>query len=142
MKTLIASCLNFFVLTACLGQSAEDPAALISIETLLLEATAAHNGSFLGSLFDDQFHGVIASGHTVDKAKMLEYLETSSPYVFLSLEEIKAIQYGIVAITTGKLVSKSKSGSVIGQSRFTHIYLLKNNKWKMIESQHTVIIQN
>lgn len=142
MRVFLTFCITISMSTTGLGQAVDDPAALMAIENQLLEATAAHNDDFLAALYDDQFHGVLASGHTVDKATMLEHLETSSPYVILSIEELKVALFSSIAITTGKSVSKSKSGTIIGQSRFTHIYQKKNNKWKMIESQNTVIIQN
>ncbi|MDZ4716119.1 MAG: nuclear transport factor 2 family protein [Cytophagales bacterium] len=124
------------------GQQPEEAEILTKLENQLLEAAVARNNDFLTALFDDQFHGVLASGMGVNKSAMIEFLNTGSPHVFLSLEGLKASHYGTVGVTTGKLMSRSKSGSIIGQSRFTHIFLKKNNQWKMIGSQNTVIIQN
>lgn len=142
MRVFLTFCIAISQLATGFGQAVDDAGTLVTIENQLLEATAAHNDDFLASLYDDQFHGVLASGHTVDKTTMLEHLETSSPYVILSMEELKVTVFGTIALTTGKSISKSKSGAIIGQSRFTHIYQKKNNKWKMIESQNTVIIQD
>lgn len=72
---------------------------------------------------------------------MLEFLETSSPHILQSLADLKSTIYGSIAVVTGKVVSKSKSGTVIAQSRFIRIYLKKGEAWKIIESQGTVIIQ-
>lgn len=142
MKTLSINCLLLFFFNISFGQSAGGTEqALLNIESKRLEAIVSRNHDFLTNLYDDEFHGVIASGQSLDKAKIIEFLETSNPHVIQSIEDLKAKVYDIVAVTTGKLVSKSKSGSIIGQSRFTHVYLRKNDQWKMIESQGTVIIQ-
>ncbi len=142
MKALSINCLLLFFFNISFGQStggAEQD--LLNIESKRLEAIVSRNHDFLNNLYDDEFHGVIASGQSLNKAKIIEFLETSNPHVIQSIEDLKTKVYEVVGITTGKLVSKSKSGSIIGQSRFTHIYLRKSNQWKLIESQGTVIIQ-
>ena len=142
MKALSINCLLLFFFNISFGQSVgEAEQAILNIEIKRLEAIVSRNHEFLTNLYDDEFHGVIASGQSLDKAKIIEFLETSNPHVLQSIEDLKAKVYDAVAVTTGKLVSKSKSGSIIGQSRFTHIYLRKNDQWKIIESQGTVIIQ-
>ncbi len=115
--------------------------AIMKIEGEHVEAIGARNHDVLLSLYDDQYHGVLASGHTVDKTKMVEFLETSSPHILLGVEDLKVVVYGSAAVVTGKTVNRSKSGSVIGQSRFIRVYLKKGEQWKIIESQGTVIIQ-
>ncbi len=114
---------------------------IMKIEGQHVEAIGTRNHDVLTSLYDDQYHGVLASGHTVDKTKMVEFLETSSPHITLGVEDLKVTAYGTVAVVTGKTVNRSKSGTVIGQSRFIRIYLKKGDQWKIIESQGTVIIQ-
>lgn len=142
MKALSINCLLLFFFNISFGQSADGAEQdLLNIESKRLEAIVSRNHDFLTNLYDDEFHGVIASGQSLNKAKILEFLETSNPHVIQSIEALKTKVYDVVGITTGKLVSKSKSGSIIGQSRFTHIYLRKSNQWKLIESQGTVIIQ-
>ncbi len=142
MKALSINCLLLFFFNISFGQSAGGAEQdLLNIESKRLEAIVSRNHDFLNNLYDDEFHGVIASGQSLNKAKIIEFLETSNPHVIQSIEDLKTKVYDIVGVTTGKLVSKSKSGSIIGQSRFTHIYLRKSNQWKLIESQGTVIIQ-
>ena len=142
MKALSINCLLLFFFNISFGQSAGgDEQALLNIESKRLEAIVSRNHDFLTNLYDDEFHGVIASGQSLNKAKIIEFLETSNPHVIQSIEDLKTKVYDVVGVTTGKLVSKSKSGSIIGQSRFTHIYLRKSNQWKLIEGQGTVIIQ-
>lgn len=142
MKTLSIGGLLLFLVNMSFGQSAGTAdQALLNLENKRLEAVAARNHEFLTVLYDDSFHGIIASGHEVDKVKMIEFLESYNPYVIQSIEGVRARVDGTIAVTTGKLVNKSKSGSIIGQTRFMHVYLKKGDQWKMIESQGTLVIQ-
>ena len=47
----------------------------------------------------------------------------------------------MAAVVTGKLVGKSKAGTVIGQSRFLHVFIKRDDQWKIIEEQSTLVIQ-
>ena len=142
MKALSINCLLLFIFNMSFGQSPSASEQVIeTLETKRLEAVTARNHEFLANLYDDTFHGIIASGHEVNKVKMLEFLESYNPYVIQSMEQVKARVDGTIAVTTGKLINKSKSGSIIGQTRFMHVYLKKGDQWKMIESQGTLVIQ-
>lgn len=125
----------------CQAQSSADEKALLDLEAQLTEAIAVHQEDILKSLFDDKFHGVTPAGTEVDKTKWLEMLKTNNPYVVFSTTDMKAGVYGGVGVVTGKLVGKSKTGTVIGQSRFLHVLLKRNNQWKIIEEQGTLVIQ-
>lgn len=123
------------------AQNSSDERILLGLETQLTEAIAAHKDVFLQNLFDDSYHGVTPSGAVVDKAKWLELLKTNNPYVIFSTEDVKATIYGTTAVVTGRLLGKSKSGSIIGQSRFLHVFIKKNDQWKIVEEQSTLVIQ-
>ncbi len=142
MKAFLGCCLLLFFFNTGFGQSADAAQqALLTIENKRLEAVVTRNHDFLTNLYDDGFHGIIASGHSVDKVKMIEFLESYNPYVIQSIDDVRVTVYGTVAVSTGKLINKSKAGSIIGQTRFIHIYVKKNDQWKMIESQGTLVIQ-
>ena len=133
-----------FIFAFCPGfsQTSVSPEqTILTLEGQHVEAIGARNHDVLVSLYDDQYHGILASGQTVDKTKMVEFLETSSPHILVGVEGLKVVVYGAVAVVTGKTVNRSKSGTVIGQSRFIRVYLKKGDQWKIVESQGTVIIQ-
>lgn len=123
------------------GQTAEEK-TLLDIETNIVEAIANHKSDFLSSLYDDSFHGVTPNGTVVNKAKWLELLNTTNPYVVFNTEEVKVSIFGTTAVVTGKLVGKSKSGTLIGQSRFIHVLIKHKDQWKIFEEQSTLIIEN
>lgn len=119
---------------------AQEPELLLKLEDQHLQAMVTRDSAFLNSLYDPAFHGVLATGQTVDKAKVVEFLISSSPHIQWAIVEVKAKVAGSMGWTIGKMVSKSKSGSIIGQTRFLRIYHKTGNAWRIIESQGTVII--
>ena len=141
MKKLLISILLTVSAIHCQAQSAGDERILLGLETQLTEAIALHKEAFLINLFDEQYHGVTPNGTVVNKAKWLELLKTNNPYVIFSIDEVKATIFGNTAIVTGKLVGKSKSGTVIGQSRYVHVFVKRSDQWKIIEEQSTLVLQ-
>jgi ketosteroid isomerase-like protein len=125
-----------------MAQENKDEKALIDLEALLTQAIADHNKDFLTNTFDDKYHGVTPNGTVVDKTRWLEMLDTNNPYVIFTTEDLKATVYSSTGLVTGKLVGKSKTGDIIGQSRFIHVFIKHNHQWKIIEEQGTLIIQN
>jgi hypothetical protein len=113
---------------------------LLKLEDQHLQAMVKRDSAALNSLYDPAFHGVMATGQAVDKTKVVEFLTSGSPHIQISIEDVKSKVAGSLGWTTGKHVSKSKSGSIIGQTRFLRIYHKSGNAWRIIESQGTVII--
>lgn len=114
---------------------------LLDIENQRNEAIATHNDALLSNLYDEQFHGVNTSGAVVQRTMQLEFFKSNNPFVLFSTDEMKATVYGATALVRGKLISKSKSGNILGQTRFLHVYLKKNDQWKIIESHDTGVIK-
>lgn len=114
---------------------------LLDIENQRNEAIATHNDAFLSNLYDEQFHGVNSSGAVVQRTMLLEFFKSNNPFVVFSTDEMKAAVYGTTAVVRGKLISKSKSGNILGQTRFLHVYLKKDNQWKIIEGHDTGVIK-
>lgn len=119
--------------------SSAEEKVLLDIERQRSEAIATGGNAFLNSVYHDQFRGVTAAGIVVDKKSLLEIFKSNNPDAVFSTDEMKATVYGYAAVVTGKLISKSKEGSLLGQLRFMHIYIKRNGQWKIIEGQGTAI---
>ena len=142
MKKLTISILLIICAGICYAQSAADEKVLVELEKQLTEAIASHKKDFLNKVFDDRYYGVTPAGAVVDKAKWLELLNANNPYVIFTTEDVKATVYGSTAVVTGKVVGKSKTGTVIGSSRFIHVLIKRTDHWKIIAEQGTVVILN
>ncbi len=135
---------SLFILALSLVRLAQaqtdSPELLLKLEDEHLQAMVSRDSAKLNTLYDPTFRGALATGQGVDKTKVVEFLTSSSPHVQFTIADVKAKMAGSFGWTTGKLVSKSKSGSIIGQTRFLRIYYKQGNNWRIIESLGTVII--
>ncbi len=113
--------------------------ALVRLEDQRLKAIIDRDSVTLSSLYDDHYRGVLTTGKQVNKIGVMEFQLSNNPYVKISIENVEAVIYGNVGITTGKQVNRSKSGTILGQSKFIRVYLRNGNGWKIIQSQGTLM---
>jgi hypothetical protein len=141
VKTIVV--LLFFVLqsNSSHGQSTNDEKIILELEKQRNEAIAAHNEAFLSNLLNDTFYGVTASGAVVHKTEQLAIYKTSNPFVIYSADHMLVTMHDNTAVVTGILLGKSKTGSVIGQTRFIYVYFKSDQKWKVTFGQETVVIK-
>jgi len=140
MKSILILLL-FFSCIVCRGQESSEQ-TLVRLENERLAAIIKKDTAAITKIYDDRYQGVLASGLSVDKARLIEFHLSASPHIALSLEDVKATVYGNVGIATGKEVNKSKSGHIIGQSKFTRIYLKNGDRWTIVRSQGTIVVQD
>lgn len=141
MKHLLILVLAF----ACVqgfSQSESPEDVLVRMENERLQAIINRDTAKIASIYDDRYQGILASGHSVDKAGVLEFHLSGSPHIMISIEDVKASVFGNIGVTTGKQLNKAKSGHVIGQSKFMRIYQKNGNKWTIIKSQGTIVVQD
>jgi len=129
-----------FSLTAQ-GQPIDDEKLIPQLEKERSYAMQRGDGEVLSDLLDESFRGVTATGKMVNKAEQLTIFKSTNPYVTFTTENVKVTIHESTAAVMGTLVSRSKSGSTIGKTRYLYLYLKTNNKWKIIIGQETVIIK-
>jgi hypothetical protein len=128
----------YFLVVSTFGQTTNEQ-MLLDLEKQRSAAIASHNEIFLEELYDDEFRGVAATGAVVNKQQLLEVFKLNNPEVVFSTDEMKATVYDGTAVVTGKLISKNQEGRTLGQSRFIHIYVLRDQQWKLIAGQATQV---
>ena len=119
---------------------AQEADILLELEQKRSDAIIANNQEIIQAMYDENYHGITAAGKTINKSQFLELTKSNNPHVQFSIEDVKATVYGSTAIVTGKLLSKSKSGTIIGQSRYILVYIKRDDGWKVVESQDTLVI--
>lgn len=140
MKTLLAVLFCFSILP-CFGQETPEQ-ILVQMENRRLQAIVKKDTASIMKIYDDRYQGVLASGQSVDKTKVIEFHLSGSPHISISIEDVKAIVFGNIGVTTGKQINKAKSGTVIGQSKFMRIYQKTGDTWTIIKSQGTIVVQD
>jgi hypothetical protein len=125
------------------GQAQDTPEqSLLKMEEVRLQSIVKKDTLTIMKIYDDRYQGVLASGHSVDKSKVIEFHLSGSPHITLSMEDLKASVYGSIGVTTGKQLNKAKSGHVIGQSKFIRIWQKNGDRWTIIRSQGTIVVQD
>jgi len=122
------------------AQSESPEQQLIKLEDQRLKAVVNKDSAFLYSLYDDKYEGVLTTGRPVNKTEVVRFQLSNNKLINIKIEDVKASIYGNVGITTGKQVNQTKSGNVLGQSKFVRIYVKTGNSWKIVHSQGTLII--
>jgi|SRR6185295_9846056 len=138
-KLFLFFCFIFLVLYGKAQTSSAEEKILLDLEKLRSEAITTHHLGNLNNIYHDQFRGVTANGSSVDKKGQLEILKSVPADVLFSIDEFKASIYGYAGVTSGKLIGKSKDGTMVSQLRFMHVYIKRNGQWKIIEGQDTGI---
>lgn len=122
------------------GQNADPPAELITLEKKRSEAIAAHDTVFLNNLYADDFRGVTAIGYEVDKKTLMIVFTRDNPQTKFTLDQLQARVLGDTAIVTGRLTGKdSTSGRTVHESVYIHVYEKRNDVWKLIAGQGTMV---
>jgi hypothetical protein len=112
---------------------------LSKLEDTRLKAIVDKDSVALSSLYDAAYRGILTSGREVNKAQVTKFQLSGNAFVKISIENVKPTLHGNVGITTGTQVNRSKAGTILGQSKFMRVYLKKENGWKIIYSQGTLI---
>ncbi|MBS1977741.1 MAG: nuclear transport factor 2 family protein [Bacteroidetes bacterium] len=122
----------------CLGQ---DIKTLTDMEKQRIEAIEARAFDFVAGLYDENYHGVTGSGKLVNKNELMEMIRSNNPHIHFSTEDVKVDIYDRIALIRGRQLSKSKMGSVIGQLRYMLVLAKHDDRWQIIESQETIIVE-
>lgn len=116
--------------------------ALIKLEDLRLKAIISRDSITLSSLYDAAYRGTLTNGRDVTKAEVIEFQLANNPNIKITIENVQPSVHGNVGIVTGKQVNRSKSGTILGRSKFMRVYLKKDNTWKIIYSQGTLTAED
>lgn len=119
----------------------DDQKIILELEKDRQYAISLHDEIKLKDLLDDSYYGVTATGKVVNKSEQLEIYKSTNPYVTFTSEGVSVTSVEASAIVTGTLVGKTKSGSVVGETRYLIIYLKSANQWKIKMAQETVVMK-
>jgi hypothetical protein len=110
---------------------------LIRLEEEGLAAWLKQDVRKLGDLMADNYFEIDFEGKVNNKAKALEMV-ANPPMKFdsVKLSDFKVSVYGEVAVVTGL---STATGPVSGQARFTDVWVKQGGKWKLTNSQGTLV---
>ena len=124
---------------------------LLSLERKWLEAEFALDTAYLSTLLDSTFIGISANGVSNKQDELKDMHDNISVMrkdsIFLDslkLEDAMVNLYGNAAVVTFIVhtYKKEKGNSTEKRTRFYDVWINKNEKWKAVSSQGTVINNN
>ena len=116
--------------------------ALLAFEQARSAAIARHDTATLRRMYADEFRGVAANGLEVDRERLLGVFTQDDPTAVFTIDEIAIAQLdqgGQSAVLTARLTTKQRSGVVVAQSRFVHVYVRRDGRWQILVGQGTAL---
>ncbi len=140
LNLVVSFCIVLFSPTAQ-AQTMDDQQIILDLEKQRNYAITLHDEKTLSDLLDEAYSGVTASGKVVNKSEQLAIYKSTNSFVTFAAENISITVNESTAVVTGTLSSKTKSGTVIGQTRYIYVYLKRDGKWRIKIGQETVVIK-
>lgn len=119
---------------------ADGPAdEVIALERHRSAAIGAHDMAFLDAVYAEEFRGVTATGFVVDKARLMKVFGLDNPDTVFAIDQLEARIYGDTAVQTGRLTGRDKTGKIVSQSLYTHVWVRKDGRWRLVAGEGTDI---
>ena len=130
--------------------SLPDTSSLNPVERELLRfeqnrsaAIARHDTASLRQMYAPEFTGVTATGFEVTVERLLGVFAQDDPTTVFTIDEIRVKQLSAVdaAIFSGRLTTRRRTGDLVAQSRFLHVYERRGGRWIIVAAQGTLLPQ-
>ena len=115
--------------------------AILRLEQARSAAIAAHDTATLRRIYAEEFRGVTGIGYPVDFARLLDVFSRDDPSTVFTIDEIAVRTLAEdVAMLTARLTTRRRdNGEVLAQSRFLHVYVLRDGRWQIVAAQGTAV---
>ena len=127
-------------------QTSEATRAVCVVEARLTEALRLNDTLRLSAIYADEFGLINYRGREVDRNGVLAAFSSGAlRFDSLSTSELDVRAYGEVAIVTGIQHQVAREPGGDGKAhpakvRFTHVYVLRDNRWRLAKSQITPVL--
>ena len=120
--------------------------SLCDTEMALTEALRRNDASGLSQIYDDQFSLINFRGRRIDRAAVLAAIKSGTlRFESLTTSQLELSLYGNTGIVTGvqDQVARESGGNSAHpqQVRFTHVYVLREGRWRLVSSQITPMLK-
>jgi hypothetical protein len=106
-------------------------------------AIARHDTAQLRRMYAPEFTGVTATGFEVTVERLLGVFAQDDPTTVFAIDEIRVRQLSAVdaAVLSGRLTTRRRTGELVAQSRFLHVYERRGGRWIIVAAQGTLLPQ-
>jgi ketosteroid isomerase-like protein len=113
---------------------------LLSLERRRSAAIAAHDLTWLATVYAPDFRGIAAGGRRVDRETLFAIFGRDNPDSRFLIDELDIRQFGTMATVTGRLRTTTLSGEVLGESRYLHVYTRRGGRWVIVSAAGSVVV--
>jgi hypothetical protein len=130
-----------------LGKDEQTKQALMQIERDIGKANIRRDYAFFDRVEADEFIFTDSSGGVTTKKEDLESVKgpanPDSKLLSYEVDDLKAMLYGKTAVVTGRSTLKGTSKDVAwtSQSRFTDVFIWRDNRWQLVAGHSSRIRQ-
>ena len=114
---------------------------ILAIERRRSAAIAAHDLTWLATVYAPDFRGITAGGMRVDRETLFKVFARDNPDSRFLIDELEIRQIEGVVTVTGRLRTTTTAGDVVGESRYLHVYVHRNGRWVIVNAVGSVVIQ-
>ena len=91
----------------------------------------------LDEIYADDFSGIAGSGQVISKEQLMSVFKRNDPRIGFTTDEISVRLLGKTALFTGRLIGRAADGEVVSASRFTHVFVKRDGRWRCVAGQAT-----
>jgi hypothetical protein len=118
-----------------------DERAILALERGRSAAIARGDTAWLATLYASDFRGVAGNGARIERADLFRIFGRDDPVSRFLIDEISVRSYGGAATVTGRLRTVAATGEVTAESRYLHVYVMRDERWRLVAAQATVVPQ-
>lgn len=138
-----ACCCLMFISQSIAGDgtrnSNRDRDALVALENKWLKNE--HNPAELENILAAEFLHPVGTGDILTKAEHIKFCSTRPTPADRTkhFEHLQVRVYGNVGIVNGLVVSTDTSGSIMGETVFTDVFVYRDGRWQAINGQENAV---
>jgi hypothetical protein len=113
---------------------------LLTLERRRSAAIAAHDLTWLATVYAADFRGIAAGGRRVDRETLFAIFGRDNPDSRFLIDELEIRQFGPMTTVTGRLRTTTVAGEVVGESRYLHVYTRRGGRWMIVNAAGSVVV--
>lgn len=111
---------------------------VLRLERRRSAAIAAHDTAWLATLYARGFSAIAGNGRRIDRQQLFTVFAGDTGSTRFRIDELEVAQLATeVARVTGRLTTLGIDGTPVAASRYTHLYVRKEDHWWLMSAQAT-----
>lgn len=118
-----------------------DERVILALERGRSAAIARGDTAWLAALYATDFRGVAGNGARIEQANLFRIFGRDDPVSRFLIDELSIRSYGGAATVTGRLRTLAATGEMTAESRYLHVYVMRESRWRLVAAQATPVPQ-